>query len=106
MRQALIEVSAARGFLEGQQTKESLLYAYMTGPQFRHRVEAVVDRMNQAHDDLAKEKQYMKRMWAKRENHIDLITEAMVGMYGDLEGIAGNAMPEIEGLETPLIEGE
>jgi hypothetical protein len=27
-------------------------------------------------------------------------------MYGDLEGIAGRALQEIDGLELPLLEGQ
>jgi len=30
--------------------------------------------------------------------------KATVGMYGDLQGIAGKAIQEIDGLEVPLIE--
>jgi hypothetical protein len=29
----------------------------------------------------------------------------MAGLCGDLQGIAGRAMPEIEGLNIPTIEG-
>jgi len=28
-----------------------------------------------------------------------------VGMYGDLQGIAGKSLQEIEGLELPALEG-
>jgi hypothetical protein len=29
---------------EGQQTKMEVVYQYLTGPRFRHRIEAVVER--------------------------------------------------------------
>jgi hypothetical protein len=32
------------------------------------------------------------------------VVEATAGMYGDLQGIAGKAMKEIDGIELPLIE--
>ncbi|MER8740805.1 hypothetical protein NKH61_31585 [Mesorhizobium sp. M1005] len=32
------------------------------------------------------------------------VIESTVGMYGDLQGIAGNVMQEIEGLEVLAIE--
>ena len=31
--------------------------------------------------------------------------QATAGMYGDLQGIAGKTIREIEGLELPLLEG-
>jgi hypothetical protein len=43
--------------------------------------------------------------WAKREAQIDGVVDATVGMYGDLQGIAGRALQEIEGLQHPLLEG-
>jgi hypothetical protein len=33
------------------------------------------------------------------------VIESTVGMYGDLQGIAGKALQEIEGLQIPLLEG-
>jgi hypothetical protein len=47
----------------------------------------------------------MSRLWAKREVQIQNVIESTVGMYGDLQGIVGKALQEIEGLELPLLEG-
>jgi hypothetical protein len=48
----------------------------------------------------------MTRLWAKREAQIRGVIESTVGMYGDLQGIAGKALQEIDGLELPLIEAQ
>lgn len=48
----------------------------------------------------------MTRLWAKREAQIRGVVESTVGMYGDLQGIAGTAFQEIDGLELPLIEDQ
>ena len=82
-----------------------LVYAYLTGPQFRHRIEAIVEKFTDMSADLDRERKAMTRLWAKREAQIQTVVEATVGMYGDLQGIAGAALEEIEGLEVPLIEG-
>ena len=50
-------------------------------------------------DDLDREKKVITRQWAKREEQIDRVMQATVGMYGDLQGIAGKTLQEIEGLE-------
>jgi hypothetical protein len=42
------------------------------------------------------------KQWAKRDEQIQQVMQATVGMYGDLQGIAGKTIQEIEGLE---IEG-
>lgn len=46
----------------------------------------------------------MTRLWAKREEQIRGVIEATAGMYGDLQGIAGKSLEEIDGLEMPLLE--
>ncbi|MBX3630767.1 MAG: DUF2130 domain-containing protein [Nitrosomonas sp.] len=105
LRQTLIEVANSKKSQEGQQTKMELVYDYLTGPRFRHRVEAIVEKFSDMQADLDREKKAMTRLWSKREFQIQGVIETTVGMYGDLQGIAGRALQEIEGLEVPLIEG-
>ena len=44
------------------------------------------------------------KQWAKREEQIDRVMNATVGMYGDLQGIAGKSIQEIEGLEPRALD--
>ena len=104
LRQGLIDVANSKLSQEGQQTKTELVYEYLTGPRFRHRIEAIVEKFSDMEDDLNREKKAMTRLWAKRESQIQGVIESTVGMYGDLQGIAGRALEEIEGLAMPLIE--
>ena len=106
LRQTLVEVAASRQAQEGQQSKMELVYEYLTGPRFRHRVEAVVEKVSDMQIDLDREKKAMMRLWSKREAQIQGVIESTVGMYGDLQGIAGRALKEIEGLEVPLLESD
>lgn len=48
--------------------------------------------------------QLMGRQWAKRETQILSVIESTVGKVGDLQAIAGKAMPEIPSLDMPLLE--
>jgi hypothetical protein len=100
LRQSLIELSAARQAHEGQQTKMEMVYQYLTGPRFRHRIEAIVEKFSDMQVDLDKERKTMTRSWAKREAQIRGVIESTVGMYGDLQGIAGRALPEIDSIDT------
>jgi hypothetical protein len=106
LRQALIDVSNSRLVQQGQQTKMEQVYHYLTGTKFRQRVEAVVEKFNDMRDDLDKERKFMGRQWAKRETQILAVIDSTVGMVGDLQAIAGKAMPEIPSLELPLLENE
>jgi hypothetical protein len=99
LRQTLIEVATARQASEGQQTKMEMVYGYLIGARFRQRVQAIVEAFSSMKEDLDREKKAITRQWAKREEQIDRVMQATVGMYGDLQGIAGKTLQEIEGLE-------
>lgn len=105
LRHTLLAVAASKSVQDGQETKMELVYAYLTGPKFRHRVEAIVENFEDMRADLDRERRALTKLWAKREKQIDGVIAATVGMYGDLEGIAGQAMPQIDGLELPMLEG-
>jgi hypothetical protein len=104
LRQGLIDVSSSRLIQQGQQTKMEQVYNYLTGTKFRQRVDAVVEKFNDMREDLDKERKFMGRQWAKRETQILSVLDSTVGMVGDLQAIAGKAMPEIPSLDMPLLE--
>ncbi|MGA3143161.1 MAG: DUF2130 domain-containing protein [Verrucomicrobiota bacterium] len=104
LRYTLIETATARLASEGQQTKMELVYQYLTGPRFRQRVQAIVEAFGSMKEDLDKEKKAILKQWAKREEQIERVMQSTVGMYGDLQGIAGKTIQEIEGLELKAIE--
>jgi hypothetical protein len=105
LRESLIALAAARLAGEGHHTKMELVYQYLTGPRFRHRIEAVVERFSDMQADLDRERKTMMRLWAKREEQIRGVVESTAGLYGDLQGIAGRSLLEIDGLELPLLDG-
>ena len=99
LRHTLLQISNARQVSEGQQSKTEMVYQYLTGPRFRLRVEAIVEAFSSLKDDLDKERRAIMKQWAKREQQIERVMGATVGLYGDLQGIAGRSLQEIEGLD-------
>ncbi len=104
LRQSLIDVAASRQTQEGQQTKMEMVYAYLTGPRFRHRIDAIVEKFTDMQADLDRERKTMMRLWAKRDEQLRGVLDSTAGLYGDLQGIAGRAMQEIESLDVLMIE--
>jgi hypothetical protein len=104
LRYALIEVASARQSTEGQKEKSQMVYEYLTGPRFRQRIEAIVESFISMREDLDKEKRAIMKQWAKREEQIGRVMQATVGMFGDLQGIAGKSLQEIEGLQFNTLE--
>ena len=105
LRESLILMTSVRAAGEGQQTKSALMYDYLTGPRFRHRIEAVVEKFSEMQEDLASERKATIKRWSKREQQLHTVLDSTAGLYGDLQGIAGRSMLEIEALEAPLLEG-
>jgi hypothetical protein len=104
LRHTLIEVRTAQCVSEGQQTKAEMVYQYLAGPRFRQRVQAIVEAFSSMQEDLDKERRMIQKQWAKREEQIQRVMQATVGMYGDLQGIAGKSMQEIDGLDMNALE--
>jgi hypothetical protein len=104
LRYTIIEIASARQISEGQQTKTEMLYTYLTGPRFRQRVQAIVEAFSNMKEDLDKERKVITKQWAKRDEQIERVMQATVGMYGDMQGIAGKTLQEIEGLDLNALE--
>ena len=104
LRRSLIDLANARQVNEGRLTKMEVMYAYLTGPRFRMHVQTIVEKFTAMEDDLASERRSMARIWAKREGQIQGAIESTATLYGDLQGIAGRSLHEIEGLELPMLQ--
>lgn len=81
-----------------------LIYDYLTGTQFKQRVEAIVERFEDMQENLRKERVFFEKQWAQRARQIDLVIGSTLGMYGDLQAIAGRSMPEISGIDALMLE--
>ncbi len=104
LRHTLIEVESTRRVSEGQQSKAEMIYQYLVSPRFRQRVQAIVEAFGVMQEDLEKEKRALLKQWAKREEQLQRAMQATVGMYGDLQGIAGKTMQEIQGLDMDAFD--
>jgi hypothetical protein len=99
MRETLVRVHAASQAQDGMKSKAEEVYSYITGPQFKHRVESLVEAFTALREDLEAEKRATLRQWAKRETQIERVVGSTTGMFGDLQGISGKALPDATGLQ-------
>ena len=85
--------------------KMELLYNYLVSPQFRSRIEDIVEAFTDMRSELEKEKRSMLRAWARREKLIDRVQHGTATMYGQLEGIVGSEIAALPALEMPYALG-
>jgi hypothetical protein len=100
LRANLFELAQTRTAAIHKEEKLELLYRYLSGVEFRQRVEAVVEAFTAMRHDLDQERRAAERQWARRARQIDAVTLNVSGMYGDLQGILP-ALPSIRHLELP-----
>jgi hypothetical protein len=100
LRQQLMALTFARLSAQGRDTKMEILYRYLTGPEFRERVNAILRTFVGMQDQLEREKRAFIKHWGAREKQIESVVDGLSGMYGDLQGIIGSAsLPEISSLQ-------
>jgi len=104
LRMNLIQVERAREFQAGRREKMEVLYDYVTGPEFKNRVQAVLETFVSLKSELEHEKTAMQRIWDKREKQFRRVASNMAGLYGDIEGLTGLALPSVKILELPAGE--
>jgi hypothetical protein len=97
IRDKLEAITREKGLAVGKNEKMEILYQYLTGVQFKQRIEAIVESFRTMKSDLDAEKRYYVKKWAKTEKQIDKIVNNTVGMYGDFEGLV--SLPKIQVLE-------
>ena len=100
LRCHLQQIAKARHAAANKEETLELLYRYLSGVEFRQRVEAVVDAFTAMRQDLEQERRAAERAWARRAKQIDAVTFNISGMYGDLQGLVP-ALPSIRRLELP-----
>ena len=101
LRVVLIQVARERETQVGKKEKMEIAYNYLTGQEFRNRVEAIVESFTAMKVDLEAERRAMLKIWAKREKQMERVISNAAGMHGDLQEIAGSSLPTIKILELP-----
>jgi hypothetical protein len=101
LRQALEEKGKALSIKAGRASKAEDVYDYLTGSEFKNRVQAMVEAYAAMRDDLEAEKRALSNHWARREKQLDRVSAQLGGMHGDLSGIVGDKLPGVKALELP-----
>lgn len=99
LRQSLIQISQAVQSQENKGDKMEMLYDFLTSNEFRLQIEGIVEGFSQMQADLVSEKRAMQRIWSQREKQIEKVILNTTNMYGNIRGIAGNAVQAVRALE-------
>lgn len=99
LRSTILQVDAMSKMNVGKDAKMEALFSFISGPEFRHRIEAIVENYGQLQIEIEKEKRAAQLRWSKQEKSIRAVIDNTIGMYGDLQGITNKALPNLKSLE-------
>jgi len=97
LRINLESIAREKNMSIGKNEKMDILYNYLTGIEFKQRVEAIIEAFSAMDDALRKERNAYEKIWSEREKQIKKVMNNTIGMYGDLSGLV--SLPQIKRLE-------
>src|SRR3989344_7143744 len=106
IRSSLIQLFITKLINVGKNEKMEVIYNYLSGNEFRQRIEAIVEAFSSMREDLTQEKKVFTKLWSKREKEIDRVISNTIGMHGDLQGLMGASLPEIKALSVASLDLE
>jgi len=96
LRTVLIESQRQKSVSVGKNEQMEAMFDYVTSNQFAQRIRAVVENYESMRSDLEKEKAAMQRLWKKREMQINRISDQMLAVCGELQGVSSNSMSMLD----------
>ena len=99
LRDGIVKLASARSLADNQTDKMSLLYRYMTGPDFHARLAGLVDGICRMEQNLVKEQQATKKFWKAREGEIQAALDNLLSVQADLRRIGGPTVTAIAELD-------
>jgi hypothetical protein len=100
LRNSLVGIASAKLASDNKDEISDLLFRYVTGAEFRQKVEAMIDTYKDMRETVDKEKRAAIARWAKQEKQIEKVIAITASTYGDLRGLAGSSMQSIPALEA------
>jgi hypothetical protein len=96
LRAGLLDVHKQRAASAGKGEKMEAVYDYVTSPQFAQKLKAVMDTFKRMREELESEKNQTLQRWARREKQLEAGKAALLGVGGELQGLAQQDLPQLE----------
>jgi hypothetical protein len=99
LRAQLHAVHREKTTAEGKATKQSDLFAFVTGTEFQQRIVTAVKSLAQMKKDVTRERNAALRQFAKRDQQIIKTATQVAEFFGGVQEIVGPALKPVELLE-------
>ena len=99
LRTGILQISVVRNSNDGMEERMQLLHGFLTSPDFKNKMEAIIQTFGDMQNELEKEKRSFKAKWKRSQKNIDRVIDNVAGMWGDFQGLLGNELGTIPALE-------
>lgn len=106
LRHTIIRIAETKKAEENKGEKMHMLYSYLTGTEFRQRIETIAEGFLSLKNSITKEKMQMEKIWKEREKQLEKVLLSTSGLYGSIKGIAGSSIGDIPLLDDGIEEEE
>ncbi|MGH7510870.1 MAG: DUF2130 domain-containing protein [Gemmatimonadales bacterium] len=101
LRFGLIEAARVRIASQNQNEKQAALYAYLSGVEFKQRIEGILEPLAFLLSEHEREERAHQAGAARREKALKQAITSLAALYGGVSGVVGGALPRIDRLELP-----
>jgi hypothetical protein len=106
LRSGLLEVHKQRMASGGKGEKMEAVYDYLTSSQFSNKLKAVYGAFHRMRQELEAEKNQTLQRWARREKQLQSGVAELVGVAGDIQGLAQQDLPLLEMEDSESSDGK
>ncbi|MGI8419053.1 MAG: DUF2130 domain-containing protein [Candidatus Levyibacteriota bacterium] len=100
LRIGLFELAVAKATTANKDERLEALFNYLVNDGFRNKFEAQVEGIIALKSDLESEQRTTITRWKKREMQLKRLMSNTATMYGELQGIMGEALPSLPSLDS------
>ncbi|HKT73568.1 MAG TPA: DUF2130 domain-containing protein [Steroidobacteraceae bacterium] len=96
LRSGVLDLHKQRLVSAGKGEKMEAVYDYLTSSQFAHKLKAIHAAFYRMRQELESEKSQTLQRWARREKQLQSGIAELVGVAGDIQGLAQQDLPLLE----------
>jgi len=104
LRVRLLEVAYQKAVSSNRTKKSEMIYSFVTSREFGQQIEAILEIYKEGRGQIEQERRAFEKQWKQREMQLKRLMLSVANIYGNMQGIAGSAMPQIKDLEMTQIE--
>lgn len=99
LRKNLIDVAREKHNGKDRGTKADLIYTYLTSDAFVQQIQSIIEVHQNMQSQIQKERTAFEKLWKEREAQAERIMISTAGIYGSIQGVAGQSLPSVKGLD-------